>query len=96
MVIIFAIFILLQIASIIYAVKKKQKRNWGIALVCECVITAIVVGLTVYFNGLKGKGSAPGLTYFSEVMAGMGSTVVCGGILLVSIILAVVQGRKSN
>lgn len=96
MVIIFVVFVLLQIASILYAVRKKQKKDWGIALGCECLITAIVVGLTIYFNGLKGKGSAPGITYFRETIAGMGSTVICGMLLVTSIVLALVQIRKNR
>lgn len=88
------ILIVLQLAGMISAIRKKCKRNWFLALAAETVSLAAGVGLTVYYNDLPGQGKAPGLTYFGEIFWGAGLTGICILFLVVSMILFTVQFKK--
>lgn len=85
MIVICLLLIILQYIFIHKAVRKKESKNWFITLGVEVIVLAVSIGMTFYFDRLKGKGSAPGLTYFSEVMMWMGTSILTGIIVLISL-----------
>lgn len=92
--IICVLLIILQLVSIIIAIRKKCKLNWFVALATEIVSLAAGVGMTFYYNDLPGKGEAPGLTYFGEFFWGAGTTAVSILFLIISIIMFALQSKK--
>ena len=92
--IICVLLIVLQIASVVSAIRKECKLNWFVALAMEIVSLAAGVGMTVYYNDLPGKGKAPGLMYLGEFFWGAGTSVICILFLIVSIIMFALQSKK--
>ncbi len=86
-------FLIIQFIVLVYVVRKQKGYGMSIGV----AITSVVgnIGLFKYYNGLKGEGKAPGLTYFGKTCLQFGF-IALAGILLLVLLLVIVIVKKRN
>ncbi len=89
-IIIFALQVLLCAVSI----HKESKKMWLWLFLLELISLAMAVCLVVYYNGLPGYGTMPGLTYMGEALFSVWAAMAYGLMLAVSGVIYIVWRKK--
>ena len=94
--IIYLLFLVLQIVLLVKAIKRKAKKQWLILFALEVVPMFIALWLWRYYENLPGYGFMPGLSYLGEVLFSFFAGVLYGVNFLISACICLVQKKKQN
>lgn len=86
--------LILQIALLVSGMRAPTPNRWKILYTVEVVSLIAAAGLAVYYNQRLGTGTMPGITYFAEMFYSLGAAVVFGGMMLGSVLIRMVTGKK--
>lgn len=84
--IVYGAVLALHIWLLVRALKKPEKKRWILLFLAELVCAIGALGMAFFFDGLRGSGFMPGMSYIMEFFYSLMASAVYGVMLIVSLV----------
>ena len=84
--IVYAAILALHIWLLVRALRKPEKKRWILLFLVELVSAIGAVGMAFFFDGLRGSGFMPGMSYIMEFFYSLMAGAIYAAMLPVSLL----------